>query len=75
MPSNRNGSGNVAKSAAKAPTKSAEPRSSHFAPGAYFRDRTVLITGASSGIGHDLALAFAKMGAKSRPYGAARSPA
>jgi len=48
MRSNRNGSCNVAKSAAKAPTKSAEPRSSRFAPGAYFRDRTVLITGASA---------------------------
>ncbi len=64
MPSSRNGSRNAAKSAAKAPTKSAEPRSSRFTPGAYFRDRTVLITGASSGIGRDLALAFAKMGAK-----------
>ena len=64
MPSNRNGSCNVAKSATNATTKGAEPRSSRFAPGAYFRDRTVLITGASSGIGHDLALAFAKMGAK-----------
>jgi NADPH:quinone reductase-like Zn-dependent oxidoreductase len=64
MPSNRNGSRNAAKSAAKMPTKSAEPRFSRFTPGAYFRDRTVLITGASSGIGRDLALAFAKMGAK-----------
>src|SRR5579863_4531711 len=46
------------------PAKDAEPRLSRFTPGAYFRDRTVLITGASSGIGRDLALTFAKMGAK-----------
>jgi short chain dehydrogenase len=64
MPSNRNGSRNAAKSAGKAHSKNAEPRPSHFTPGAYFRDRTVLITGASSGIGRDLALTFAKMGAK-----------
>ena len=64
MPSNRSGSRNAAKSAAKAPTKIAEPRSSRLISGAYFRDRTVLVTGASSGIGRDLALAFAKMGAK-----------
>jgi len=64
MPSSRNGSRNGAKSAAKAPSKSAAMRSSRFTPGAYFHDRVVLITGASSGIGRDLALAFAKMGAK-----------
>jgi len=64
MPSNRKGSRNAAKSATKATTKIAEPRFSRLTPGAYFRDRTVLITGASSGIGRDLALAFAKMGAK-----------
>jgi NAD(P)-dependent dehydrogenase (short-subunit alcohol dehydrogenase family) len=64
MPSNRNGSRNTAKRTAKAPTKNAELRTSRFTPGAYFRDRVVLITGASSGIGRDLALTFAKMGAK-----------
>ena len=64
MPSSRNGSRNGAKSAAKAPPKSVAMRSSRFTPGAYFHDRVVLITGASSGIGRDLALAFAKMGAK-----------
>src|SRR5258706_16232521 len=30
----------------------------------YFRDKTVIITGASSGIGHDVALAFGEQGAK-----------
>jgi NAD(P)-dependent dehydrogenase (short-subunit alcohol dehydrogenase family) len=64
MSSNRNGSRKSAKGAASAPSKNAEPRPSRFTPGAYFRDRTVLITGASSGIGRDLALTFAKMGAK-----------
>ena len=64
MPSTRNGSRNAARNAAKAPLKNAEPRLSRFTPGAYFRNRTVLITGASSGIGRDLALTLAKMGAK-----------
>ncbi|MBF6560654.1 MAG: SDR family oxidoreductase [Candidatus Binataceae bacterium] len=36
---------------------------SRLLPGAYFRDRAVLITGASSGIGRDLATTFARMGA------------
>src|SRR3984957_2401958 len=44
--------------------KPTSARPSSLNAGAYFRDRTVLITGASSGIGRDLALAFAKMGAK-----------
>ena len=30
----------------------------------YFRDRVVLVTGASSGIGRDVALRFSEMGAK-----------
>src|ERR1700692_4287818 len=64
MPSNRNGSRKTAKSAGQPPAKSAEFRASRFSPGGFFRDRTVLITGASSGIGRDLALTFAKMGAK-----------
>lgn len=54
-------------SAQRAPDRSATaatPRASRFNPGAYFRDRTVLITGASSGIGRDLATTFARMGAK-----------
>ncbi len=50
-------------SAADAP-KDAAPRPSRLNPAAYFRDRVVLVTGASSGIGRDLALTFAKMGAK-----------
>jgi len=29
----------------------------------YFRDRTVLITGASSGIGRDIAMSLSRMGA------------
>ena len=48
MPSTRNGSLNAARNAAKAPSKNAEPRLSRFTPGAYFRNRTVLITGASN---------------------------
>ena len=64
MPSNRNGSRANAKRNDKATTRTVETRTSRFAPGAYFRDRVVLITGASSGIGRDLALSFAKMGAK-----------
>jgi NAD(P)-dependent dehydrogenase (short-subunit alcohol dehydrogenase family) len=65
MPSNRNGSRHARKdTVAAAPPKPAELHSSRFAPGAYFRDRVVFITGASSGIGRDLALTFAKMGAK-----------
>jgi NAD(P)-dependent dehydrogenase (short-subunit alcohol dehydrogenase family) len=40
------------------------PPASRFSPGAWFRDRTVMITGASSGIGRDLATTFARMGAK-----------
>lgn len=32
--------------------------------GGYFRDRSVVVTGASSGIGHDVALAFAERGAQ-----------
>src|SRR5712692_7128748 len=32
--------------------------------GGFFRDRAVMITGASSGIGYDLALAFARRGAQ-----------
>ncbi len=42
----------------------AKPPSSRFTPGAWFRDRTVMITGASSGIGRDLATTFSRMGAK-----------
>ncbi len=64
MPPKRNGSRNADKSAAAAPPKAAELLSSRFAPGGYFRDRVVIVTGASSGIGRDLALTFAKMGAK-----------
>ena len=30
----------------------------------YFRDRTVLITGASSGIGRDIAMSLSRMGAQ-----------
>ncbi len=64
MPSNRNGSRKTAKSAGLTLSKKVEVRTSRFSPGGFFRDRTVLITGASSGIGRDLALTFAKMGAK-----------
>src|SRR3984957_20903956 len=44
--------------------KPTSARPSSLNAGAYFRERVVLITGASSGIGRDLALTFAKMGAK-----------
>jgi NAD(P)-dependent dehydrogenase (short-subunit alcohol dehydrogenase family) len=65
MPSSRNGPRKTAKSAGQTPpSKNAEVRTSRFSPGGFFRNRTVLITGASSGIGRDLALTFAKMGAK-----------
>jgi len=72
MPSNRSCSRHAREGAAaaphkgtpSAPAKPAELRSFRFAPGAYFRDRVVIVTGASSGIGRDLALTFAKMGAK-----------
>jgi len=39
---------------------------SHNSPlrGGYFRDRSVVVTGASSGVGHDVALAFAERGAQ-----------
>jgi NAD(P)-dependent dehydrogenase (short-subunit alcohol dehydrogenase family) len=64
MLSNRTGSRKTAKSAGLTLSKNVEVRTSRFSPGGFFRDRTVLITGASSGIGRDLALTFAKMGAK-----------
>jgi len=41
-----------------------ESRNSKPAGRGYFRDRTVVVTGASSGIGHDVALAFAERGAQ-----------
>jgi NAD(P)-dependent dehydrogenase (short-subunit alcohol dehydrogenase family) len=44
---------------AQATTGSNEPRAR-----GYFRDRTVVITGASSGIGEDVALGFARHGAR-----------
>lgn len=57
--------GNVrgASKAAGVAARAAEA-ASRMVPGAYFRDRTVFITGASSGIGRDIALTFARMGAK-----------
>ncbi len=57
--------GNVqgASKAARVAARAAEA-AARMVPGAYFRDRTVLITGASSGIGRDIALTFARMGAK-----------
>jgi NAD(P)-dependent dehydrogenase (short-subunit alcohol dehydrogenase family) len=67
MPSNRNGSRHAKRtpvSSTEGDTKHSESRTSRFTPGEYFRDRVVLITGASSGIGRDLALTFAGMGAK-----------
>ncbi len=45
-------------------TRAAASAASRLIPGAYFRDRSVIITGASSGIGRDIALTFARMGAK-----------
>jgi NAD(P)-dependent dehydrogenase (short-subunit alcohol dehydrogenase family) len=44
---------------AQATNGSSEPRAR-----GYFRDKTVVITGASSGIGEDVALGFARQGAK-----------
>jgi NAD(P)-dependent dehydrogenase (short-subunit alcohol dehydrogenase family) len=64
MPSKRTTPRTSTKRAPAGPARDSEPRASRFSPGAYFRERTVLITGASSGIGRDLALTFAKMGAK-----------
>lgn len=64
MPSKRTTPRPASKRAPAGPAKDPAPRASRFSPGAYFRERTVLITGASSGIGRDLALTFAKMGAR-----------
>jgi NAD(P)-dependent dehydrogenase (short-subunit alcohol dehydrogenase family) len=41
-----------------------EENSVGFALGAFFKDRKVVVTGASSGIGYDVALAFGERGAK-----------
>ncbi len=57
------GSARVASKAAGVTARAADA-ASRMVPGAYFRDRTVLIAGASSGIGRDIALTFARMGAK-----------
>jgi NAD(P)-dependent dehydrogenase (short-subunit alcohol dehydrogenase family) len=54
----------AAKSAPNDAATPAAPRPSSLNPAGYFSDRVVLITGASSGIGRDLALTLAKMGAK-----------
>ena len=64
MPSKRTTPRPASKRAPAGLATDSEPRASRFSPGAYFRDRTVLITGASSGIGRDIALTFAKMGAR-----------
>jgi NAD(P)-dependent dehydrogenase (short-subunit alcohol dehydrogenase family) len=65
MPSKRKVSRIPSKPASIDAAKPIAARTSPFLnSGAYFRDRIVLITGASSGIGRDLALTFAKMGAK-----------
>jgi NAD(P)-dependent dehydrogenase (short-subunit alcohol dehydrogenase family) len=64
MPSKRTTPRPASKRAPAGSAKDPEPRASRFSPGAYFRGRTVLITGASSGIGRDIALTFAKMGAR-----------
>jgi len=64
MPSKRTTPRTSTKRTPAGPAKDPEPRASRFSPGAYFRERTVLITGASSGIGRDIALTFAKMGAR-----------
>ena len=64
MPSKRTTPRPASKRTPAGPARDSAPRASRFSPGAYFRERTVLITGASSGIGRDLALTFAKMGAR-----------
>ena len=60
------GAAHAAVSAGKAAARAtglAGQAASRILPGAYFRDRAVLITGASSGIGRDSATTFARMGA------------
>ena len=62
MPSNRNGSRHDRTDRATAASPKPGELRSRF--GIHFRDRVVFVTGASSGIGRDLALTFAHMGAK-----------
>jgi NAD(P)-dependent dehydrogenase (short-subunit alcohol dehydrogenase family) len=60
------GSGSEKTTSADAPRAAGivSKAASRLMPGGYFRNRAVLITGASSGIGRDIAKTFARMGAR-----------